>query len=113
MEYLHKIDPAVFDLRDNTRLLQRVLDREKGKNNCEVLCIRTESGGGSPRGLHTHMFDQIFYVISGSINFEINGQQSSAEAGSVIVFPAGIPHRNWNSSQGPSVHLSIHVSPSD
>ncbi len=42
-------------------------------NNCTIDVIKTPSGAGSPAGLHTHVVDQIFYILSGTMNVEIGG----------------------------------------
>src|SRR5258706_11731468 len=86
---------------------QRLLDRASGGTSCQVSCIKTPPASGSPEGLHTHEVDQLFYVLEGTMSIEVSGTLRDAGPGSLIVFPAGIPHRNWNAGHEPTVHLSI------
>jgi quercetin dioxygenase-like cupin family protein len=41
---------------------------------------------------HSHDWDELFYVIAGSVDFICNGQKSSCSAGSLIFVPAGQVH---------------------
>ena len=62
-----------------------------------------------PPGMHTHTVDQIFYILSGTMSIEIEGKQYDCTPGSLIVFPAGIRHRNWNGGNGPTIHLAFNT----
>jgi quercetin dioxygenase-like cupin family protein len=89
------------------RFMQRLIDPADGDTACSATLIRTPPGGGSALGLHTHDFDQVFYLMEGTMSIEVDGEVATAEAGSVIVFPEGVPHRNWNAGDVPTLHLSI------
>ena len=106
MEFLRKIDFAELNASTG-RATQALLDRESGATTCSVRCIKTPPGEGSPGGLHTHPVDQLFYVLSGTMNLEIAGQPYSAGPGNLVIFPAGVPHRNWNGGTEATVHLAI------
>src|ERR671928_1483716 len=108
MEYVRQVD---FDqLNSSTdRFTQRLFDRDSGASTCQINCIKTPAGGGSPAGMHVHDVDQIFYVLSGTMSIEIEGQQHDCGPGSLIVFPAGVPHRNWNDGPEPTVHLAFNT----
>jgi len=103
---LHRADFAAFEaLAADQRLSQKLLDRSSGADRVAVSLIRTPAGQGSPEGLHTHEFEQVFYVLSGEMNIEIR-----APAGSLVRFEEGVPHRNWNDDDGPdSLHLAVNV----
>jgi quercetin dioxygenase-like cupin family protein len=92
------------------RLSLPLLDRATGADRVSVNLIRTPTGGGSPEGLHTHAFEQIFYVLEGLMHLEIDGERHVVGPGSLVVFPEGVPHRNW-APEGPTLHLSINVPP--
>ena len=106
MEYLRKVDFAQLAAADK-RLAQPLLDRDSGATSCSVNCIKTPPGEGSPAGLHTHAVDQIFYILSGTMNLEIAGQGYVAGPGTLVVFPAGVPHRNWNGGKDATIHLAF------
>jgi quercetin dioxygenase-like cupin family protein len=42
---------------------------------------------------HHHESEQISYVLSGSIRFEIEGREIPLGAGQVLVIPSNVPHR--------------------
>jgi quercetin dioxygenase-like cupin family protein len=110
MEYVRKIDfTAIEKSGADERLTQGLLDHDSGAKNCSINCIKTPPGGGSPGGMHTHAVEQIFYILSGTMSIEIEGQRYDSGPGSLIVFPAGVPHRNWNDTGEPTVHLAINT----
>ncbi len=106
MEYLRKVDFARL-AASGERVTQPLLDWDSGATSCSVNCIKTPPGDGSPAGMHTHVVDQLFYVMSGTMSLEIDGQAYTADPGTLVVFPAGIPHRNWNGGAEPTVHLAF------
>jgi len=110
MEYVRRIDFAAIEKspRDE-RVTQRLYDHTSGATNCAVSCFKTPPGGGSPAGMHTHAIDQLFYIVSGTMSIEIEGKQYECTPGSLIIFPAGVPHRNWNGSSEPIVHLAFNT----
>lgn len=109
-QFLRKIDLAQLNATPATeRYSQMLLDHESGARFCTIAYIRTPAGGGSPAGMHVHEVDQIFLVLSGTMSVEIEGVLDVAEAGTLIVFPAGVPHRNWNDGEVPIIHVSFNV----
>jgi uncharacterized cupin superfamily protein len=91
------------------RSSQKLIDATSGGRNAGVNHIRTPPGGGSPRGMHTHEWEQLFYVLDGVMSIEVDGQRHDVGPGNLIVFPAGMPHRNWNATETDTVHLAINV----
>jgi len=110
MEYVRKVDFATIAKSGaNERWTQILFDQTSGAKTCSIFCIKTPAGGGSPAGMHVHAVDQIFYILSGTMSIEIEGKQSVCSPGSLIIFPAGVPHRNWNGGSGPTVHLAFNT----
>ena len=107
MEYVRKIDldALTYDRRSNEPLIAH----DSGVTGASVGLVVTPPGEGSPAGLHTHAFDQIFYILSGTINVVIDGSDYEPDAGTLVIFPAGVPHRNWNAGTEPAVHLAINA----
>jgi len=106
MNYVHAVDFAAIDRTGpSERFTQTLFDHTSGAKTCTIQCIKTPAGGGSPAGLHTHQVDQIFYILRGTMSIEIEGKQYEVGPGTLVIFPAGVPHRNWNGSSGPTVHL--------
>lgn len=110
MEYVRRVDFAAIETSGaDERITQILFDHASGAKTCSINCIKTPAGGGSPAGMHIHAVDQIFYILSGTMNIEIEGKQYDCSPGSLIVFPAGIRHRNWNGSGKPVVHLAFNT----
>jgi mannose-6-phosphate isomerase-like protein (cupin superfamily) len=109
MEFVHAVDFKALSA-SNERWSQDLL-ADGITDSCSVKIVKTPAGDGSPAGLHTHEVDQIFYVLSGTMNIEIRGTSYVAGPGTLVVFPARVPHRNWNSGDEATVHLSIVAPP--
>jgi mannose-6-phosphate isomerase-like protein (cupin superfamily) len=110
MEYVRTVDFAAIEKSGvDERLTQNLFDHTSGAKTCTINCIKTPAGGGSPAGMHFHDVDQIFYILSGTMTIEIEGKQYDCSPGSLIVFPAGVRHRNWNGRNEPTVHLAFNT----
>jgi uncharacterized cupin superfamily protein len=95
MNYVRLVDFAAIDgSGPDERLVQALFDHTSGAKTCTIHCIKTPAGGGSPAGLHTHQVDQIFYILKGTMGIEIEGKEYEVGPGALVVFPAGVPHRN-------------------
>ena len=110
MEYVRKVDFAAIEGSGaDERWTQILFDSTSGARTCSVHCIKTPAGGGSPAGMHFHDVDQVFYILRGTMSVEIEGKHYECSPGSLIVFPAGVRHRNWNGSSEPTVHLAFNT----
>jgi len=110
MEYVRKVDfAAIAKSGANERVTQNLFDHTSGAKTCTINCIKTPAGGGSSAGMHVHAVDQIFYILSGTMSIEIEGKKYDCSPGSLIIFPAGVRHRNWNGSSEPTVHLAFNT----
>lgn len=108
--YVRPVDTgALAALAAHERYSQKLIDATSGGEHAAVNYIRTPPGGGSPRGMHTHAWEQLFYVLDGVMSIEVDGQRHEVGPGNLIVFPAGMPHRNWNETDRDTVHLAINV----
>ena len=105
--YVRAVDTTGLDPAQ--RYSQKLIDHSSGGSQASVAYIHTPPGGGSPRGLHTHTWEQIFYVLDGVMRIEVDGRQMDVAPGNLIVFPAGVPHRNWNATDRPTVHLAFNA----
>ena len=108
MDYLRKVDFAQLAATQE-RVGQPLLDHDSGATTCSVNCIKTPPGEGSPAGMHTHKVDQLFYILSGTMSLEIAGLSHVAGPGTLVVFPAGVAHRNWNGGAEPTIHLAFNT----
>jgi mannose-6-phosphate isomerase-like protein (cupin superfamily) len=110
MDFLRLLDQAALDATSE-RYAQTLIDSEPGLTNCSVVYTRTEPGGGTPGAtMHDHPFDQLFFIVSGTMTIDIEGTASfDAGPNSVVIYPKGVMHRNTNNTAEPTVHLSINL----
>jgi quercetin dioxygenase-like cupin family protein len=63
---------------------------------------------GSPRvEPHNHPFDQLSFIFSGTLIFEVDGEQIEAGPGTVLRIPPGAMHTAW--PKGDEVVLNVDV----
>jgi quercetin dioxygenase-like cupin family protein len=43
--------------------------------------------------LHSHESEQITYILTGALKFELQGKEVTVHAGEVLHIPSGVPHR--------------------
>ena len=73
MDYIRQVDQgALAAAAPGERFSQWLLDQDSGAQHCSINYIRTPAGMGSPAGMHTHVVDQIFYILSGTMSLEID-----------------------------------------
>lgn len=66
--------------------------------------------GGGPR-LHRHAYEEVFVVYDGTATFTLGEETLEVGARSVVIVPAGTPHKFVNSGDVPLYETSIHPSP--
>jgi quercetin dioxygenase-like cupin family protein len=108
-QYVREIDTELIASTSDDERVSTTLIAKTEPRAAEMRYIRTPPGGGSPRGPHTHVWEQIFYILEGTMEIEVTGQHRTVGPGSVVVFPEGIEHRNWNASDRPTVHLAVNI----
>jgi quercetin dioxygenase-like cupin family protein len=64
------------------------------------------SGGGRPP-LHTHDFDEAFYVLEGELTFQLGGERFTCRAGELAFAGRGVPHTYANLSGAPARALLV------
>jgi mannose-6-phosphate isomerase-like protein (cupin superfamily) len=76
-----------------------------------VIEERIPSGGAELR--HHHQYArQFFYVLSGTLSFEVGGREFDLTSRQGIYIRPGIPHRVFNRSAGDAEFLVISAPPS-
>ncbi len=65
-------------------------------DHVQTVMVTLESGQALK--LHITPVDAFFYILEGQGTVEIGGESQVVNAGKLIVSPAGIPHRLFNSS---------------
>jgi quercetin dioxygenase-like cupin family protein len=104
MQYVRKFD---VDTLDRNRFDYQVLaDLE----TCLVVACRAPAGQAGP-ARHVHGSDQVYYVLAGEMELELDNSTQVAGRDSLVFISAGTPHHNWNAGDEPELHLDILVPP--
>jgi quercetin dioxygenase-like cupin family protein len=62
---------------------------------------------------HSHPHEQLGYVLSGALDFAVDGETVRVEAGDSYVIPGGEPHGAVNHDDEPAVGLDVFAPPRD
>ena len=114
LSLIRNVDFAAVRSQSPVRIFrQELLGATRDSVPFSISYIATPAAGSSPAGLHVHEVDQVFYLLSGSMHVEVSGATYTARPGSLILFPRGAPHRNWNDGPEGTVHLAINAAAPD
>src|SRR5215210_5742213 len=78
-----------------------------GDANVSFFLIDALPGGGP--GLHTHPYAEVFVIQDGEVVLTVGDATLEAEAGQILVVPAGTPHGYVNAGTGWARHVDIHA----
>ena len=84
----------------------RVLLRSE-ESDGQVSVIETRPSPGFGPNLHTHDFDESFYVLEGELTFQLREELVSAVPGDLVFAPRGVPHTFANLSDTPARQLIV------
>jgi len=79
--------------------IQTVIGHTTGADKCLVNAVAIPPQSGSPDGWHIHEGEQIFFVLSGTLTFEVEAGRYEVGPCGMTIAPAGVPHRNWNAGE--------------
>jgi mannose-6-phosphate isomerase-like protein (cupin superfamily) len=85
-------------------------DPSLGSRHVQVRHAQVQPRAAGP-GLHIHECDQVYYVIEGTMELEIALKRYTAGPNTVVMIPAGVPHRNWNEGTTTERHLAMLAPP--
>ncbi|MGY4711520.1 cupin domain-containing protein [Mycolicibacterium sp. CBM1] len=88
--------------------MQPLLSAESGIDSAVIMYAEVDPGGAGP-GTHIHEFDQYYLVLEGELTIEVALQTHTVGPDTLVVLPAGVPHRQYNSSQSVERHLTINT----
>lgn len=91
-------------------LVQRLISPDTGCDDAMIYHAKSVRKNDGPQ-LHTHRFDQFFYVAEGELTVRILFEKYRVPKGTLVVIPAGTPHTQLNESDLPERHFSILTPP--
>ena len=74
-----------------------------------MLQARVDFAPGAYFPRHTHPGEEIIYVLSGTIEYEIAGKLATVKAGDVLFVPDGVVHAARNVGDTPASELATYV----
>ncbi|HKP41605.1 cupin domain-containing protein [Mycobacterium sp.] len=78
----------------------------QGSVHTVVNYMEVDSGSAGP-GTHIHDFDQYYLVLEGELTVEIGLEKYVAPPHTLVVLPAGVPHRQYNEGTITEKHLAV------
>lgn len=75
----------------------------------EVFQARVDFAPGASFPRHRHPGEEIIYVLSGTIEYELNGKPVRVKAGDVLFVPYGVVHAARNVGDEPAAELATYV----
>lgn len=103
MKFVRPLDSAQgFDTGFTGYRAQRLSSLE----SCLTILSEIQGGGCGP-GLHTHKVNQLYYLLDGTMNVRLGRDVYTADAGTLVFIPRGLPHCNWNTSDAPESHFEV------
>jgi quercetin dioxygenase-like cupin family protein len=75
----------------------------------EVLQARVDFAPGASFPRHTHPGEEVIYVLSGTIEYEVAGKPVTVRAGDVLFVPNGVVHAARNVGASPAAELATYV----
>jgi len=72
--------------------------------------VNTHAPGEGP-SLHRHPYEEIFILLKGGATFRRGDDTLEAQAGEIVIVPAGTPHGFVNSGDERLLFVSIHPAP--
>jgi quercetin dioxygenase-like cupin family protein len=75
----------------------------------EAVQLRVEFAPGASFPRHTHPGEEIIYVLTGTLEYEVAGKPVTLKAGDVLFVPYGTVHAARNVGDTPAAELATYV----
>lgn len=76
-------------------------------SNLSFFISNTLPGRGP--SLHTHPYEEIFVVYSGTLTFTVGDETVEVSSDQIVVVPPGTPHKFTNTGTDIAQHIDLHV----
>ncbi|OBJ08831.1 cupin domain-containing protein [Mycobacterium sp. 1465703.0] len=100
-----QLNPAMPGLR-----LLPLTGPAMGCSNAVVNYMELDPASAGP-DTHIHEFDQYYLVLEGELTVEVALQKHVVPPRSLVLLPAGVPHRQYNDSSTTEKHLAVLAPP--
>jgi quercetin dioxygenase-like cupin family protein len=78
------------------------------QSNGELAIVEHITPAGAPGPpLHSHAFDEAFYILDGELTFLVGDRLTTAHAGALVLAPRGAPHTLANQTDAPARSLIV------
>ena len=74
-------------------------------NNPNLLLAKHDMPAGTHVAKHQHPQDQLVYMISGKLRWEVGGEQFVIAEGDSIIIRGGVPHECWSDEGAVSLDI--------
>lgn len=108
--YVRTLDAGLLDEALTGFRLQALADPGSGSRHAVVNYAELDAGSAGP-GMHVHPFDQYYLVLDGELTVEVSLETHVVGPDTLVVLPAGVPHRQYNGGTTTERHLVV-ISPS-
>jgi len=61
----------------------------------QIMVARVLLAKGAHVPLHSHVNEQVTYILEGALKFAIDGKEIVVRAGEVLTIPSHMPHEAW------------------
>jgi mannose-6-phosphate isomerase-like protein (cupin superfamily) len=78
------------------KMTLQTLTRESVGSVRPAVSVCDEPAHSAGTEVHTHEFDQFYYVLHGQLGVQVAGAEHEVSERTLVILPAGIPHRSWN-----------------
>lgn len=104
--FVRQVDPdALAEPLPGLRV-QPLVDPESGSHRTVVNYMEVGPGSAGP-GAHVHEFDQYYLVLEGQLIVEVALERHVVGPETMVVLPAGVPHRQYNEGDVTEKHVSV------
>ncbi|MEU9734770.1 cupin domain-containing protein [Streptomyces sp. NPDC048002] len=104
--YVRKVDGSALAEPMRGLRVQALADSAHGCDRTIVNYMEVDPGGEGP-GTHVHEFDQYYLVLEGQLTVEVSLEKHTVQPGTLVILPAGVPHRQYNAGSTVERHLAV------
>ena len=98
-------EASVYDSLKGEKMTMLLSGQDTG-GALAMLIDEVPPGGGPPLHIHQNE-DEIFYVLEGELDLQVNEDKFTVPAGTSVFLPGGIPHTFGNSGTQPVKSLTL------